>query len=157
MPVPVASAGRGRGWVVAQFALMAAIMAAGFLPPHWPEEAHHTLSVVGAVLAIAGGAFAVWASRTLGRSFTPFPKPVEAGLVTSGPFAVVRHPVYAGGLVLFAGYSLFASVPALALTVVLAVLWAGKLRVEERLLAAAYSEYPGYRERVRRRLIPFVY
>ena len=115
------------------------------------------LSVAGAVLAIAGGAFAVWASRTLGRSFTPFPKPVEAGLVTSGPFAIVRHPVYTGGLVLFAGYSLYASIPALALTVVLAFLWAAKLRVEERLLDAAYNEYSAYRTRVRRRLIPFVY
>jgi protein-S-isoprenylcysteine O-methyltransferase Ste14 len=149
--------GRGTGWVVAQFALMAAIMAAGFVPPDWPEESHHALSVVGAVLAVAGGAFAVWASRTLGRSFSPFPKPVEAGLVMSGPFAVVRHPVYTGGLALFTGYSLFASVPALALTVVLAALWARKLRVEERLLVNAYTEYPAYRERVRWRLIPFVY
>jgi protein-S-isoprenylcysteine O-methyltransferase Ste14 len=150
-------AGRGTGWVLAQFALMPVIMAAGFVPPDWPEESHHALSVVGAALAIAGGAFAVWASRALGRSFTPFPKPVEAGLVTSGPFAVVRHPVYTGGLILFTGYSLYASVPALTLTVVLAVLWAGKARVEERLLTAAYHEYPAYRKRVRWRLIPFVY
>jgi protein-S-isoprenylcysteine O-methyltransferase Ste14 len=149
--------GRGIRWVVAQFALMAAIMAAGFVPPRWPEEAHHVLSVTGAVLAIAGGAFAVWASRALGRSFTPFPKPVGAGLVTGGPFAVVRHPVYTGGLALFTGYSLFTSVPALALTVVLAVLWAAKLRVEERLLADAYNGYPAYREHVRWRLIPFLY
>jgi protein-S-isoprenylcysteine O-methyltransferase Ste14 len=149
--------GRGIGWVVGQFALMAAIMAAGFVPPDWPEEAHQALSAVGAVLAISGGGFAVWASRALGRSFTPFPKPVEAGLVTSGPFVVVRHPVYTGGLVLLTGYSLYASVPALALTVVLAVLWAGKVRVEERLLASVYHEYPAYRERVRWRLIPFVY
>lgn len=149
--------GRGTGWVVAQFVLMAVIVAAGFVPPNWPGEAHDVLTVVGAALAIAGGAFAVWAARTLGRSLTPFPKPVEAGLVTSGPFGVVRHPIYLGGLGLFTGYSLFASIPALALTVVLGILWAGKLRVEERLLADAYNEYPAYRERVRRRLIPFVY
>ena len=158
MPVPVPSAGRGTGWVVAQFALMAAIIAAGFVPPDWPGEAHEVLSGVGAVLAIAGLAFAMWASRALGRSLSPFPKPVEAGLlVTSGPFAVVRHPIYTGGLALFTGYSLFAGVSALALTVVLALLWAGKLRVEERLLTAVYDEYPAYRERVRWRLIPFVY
>jgi protein-S-isoprenylcysteine O-methyltransferase Ste14 len=150
-------AGRGTGWVVAQFALMAAIMAAGFVPPDWPEESHRALSVVGAALAIAGGVLAVWGSRALGRSFTPFPKPVEAGLVTSGPFKVVRNPVYAGGIMLFAGYSLYASVPALALTVVLAVLWAGKARVEERMLTAAYQEYPAYKEHVRWRLIPFVF
>ncbi len=149
--------GRGTGWVVAQFALMAAIIAAGFVPPGWPEDAQRPLSVVAAILAVAGLAFAVWSGRALGRALTPFPRPVVAGLVTSGPFAIVRHPIYLGGLGLFIGYSLFASIPALALTVVLAVLWAGKVRVEERLLTEVYDEYPAYRERVRWRLIPFVY
>ncbi len=148
---------RGTGWVVTQFVLMAAIVATGFVPPDWPEDAQRPLSVVGAILAVAGLAFAVWSGRALGRALTPFPRPVVAGLVTNGPFAIVRHPIYLGGVGLFIGYSLFASVPALALTVVLAVLWAGKLRVEERLLTAVYDEYPAYRERVRWRLIPFVY
>ncbi len=149
--------GKGTGWVVAQFVLIAAIVAAGFVPPDWPAEVHTVLSVTGAALAIVGGSFAVWAARTLGRSLTPFPTPVEAGLVTRGPFAIVRHPMYAGGLAVFIGYSLFASVAALALTVALAFLWARKLRFEERLLVAVYGDYPAYRERVRRRLIPYVY
>ena len=75
------------------------------------------------------------------RSLTPFPKPLGTGLVTSGPFAIVRHPIYTGGLAFFAGYALFASVPALILTAVLGLLWVGKMRVEERLLAAAYDGY----------------
>ncbi len=149
--------GRGTGWVVAQFTLMAAIMVAGFVPPHWPDEGHNAASAVGAVLAVAGAAFAVWASRSLGRSFTPFPKPLVAGLVTEGPFAIVRHPVYTGGIALFLGYSLYASVPALVLTVALAGLWVGKLGVEEGLLTNAYDAYPEYRQRVRWRLLPFVY
>ena len=149
--------GRGTGWVVTQFVLIALVLAAGFVPPDWPEEWHRALSVGGAVLAIAGGAFAVWAARTLGRSLTPFPKPVVGGLATRGPFAVVRHPIYTGGLAFFVGYSLFASIPALALTAVLALLWAAKVSVEERLLTAVYDGYPAYRERVRWRLVPFVY
>ena len=157
MPVPVPSAGRGTGWVVSQFVLMAAIIAAGFVPPDWPADWHQVLSAIGAVLAIVGGAFAVWAGRTLGRSLTPFPKPVVAGLVTRGPFAIVRHPIYTGGLGLFVGYSLFVSVPALVLTGALLGVWAGKIRVEERLLGDVYDEYDAYRRRVRRRLIPFVY
>ena len=136
---------------------MAAIIAAGFLPPEWPAGARHVLTAIGAVLAVAGIAFAVWAARSLGRSLTPFPKPLGTGLVTSGPFAVVRHPIYTGGLAFFGGYALFASVPALILTAVLGVLWVGKMRVEERLLGAAYDGYAEYCLRVRRRLIPFVY
>ena len=106
---------------------------------------------------MAGGAFAVWAGRTLGRSLTPFPRPVEAGLVTEGPFAIVRHPIYTGGLGIFVGYSLFTGLAALALTVVLGALWAAKLRVEERLLAAVYDGYGDYCRRVRWRMIPFLY
>jgi protein-S-isoprenylcysteine O-methyltransferase Ste14 len=109
------------------------------------------------VLAVAGVAFAVWAGRALGRSLTPFPRPVPAGLVTTGPFRLVRHPIYTGGLGLFLGYALFTSVAALVLALGLAVLWAAKLRVEERLLAEVYDGYAAYRRRVRWRLVPLVY
>lgn len=148
---------RGGIWVVAQFVLIGAVIAAGFVPPDWPQGAQRVLLVGGAALALSGGAFAVWAGRTLGRALTPFPKPVEAGLVTRGPFAIVRHPIYTGGIGAFVGYSLLTSVPALALTGILALLWAGKLRVEERLLTDVYDGYPAYQERVRWRLIPFGY
>ena len=144
------------GWVVVQFVLMAAILGAGRLPPYWPDGAHVVLTAVGAVLALAGIAFAVWAARSLGSSLTPFPKPLGTGLVTSGPFAIVRHPIYTGGLAFFSGYALFASVPALVLTALLGLLWVGKLRVEERLLAAAYEGYEAYCLRVRHRLIPLL-
>ncbi len=100
-------AGRGSRWVVTQFALMAAIIVAGFLPPAWPDGAQDPLRAIGAVLAVAGLAFAVWAARSLGSALTPFPKPLGTGLVTRGPFAIVRHPIYTGGLAFFAGYALF--------------------------------------------------
>lgn len=148
---------RGTGWVVAQFMLMTAVIVAGFVPPDWPDDDHRIRTVAAALLVIAGGAFAVWAGRAMGRSLTPFPKPVEEGLVTHGPFAIVRHPIYAGGLGLSLGYALFSSVPALVLTIALGFLWARKSRVEERFLTAVYDGYPAYQERVRRRLIPFLY
>ena len=143
--------------MVAQFVLLAAVIAAGFVPPDWPQGVQRALTLAGAVLAIAGLGFAIWAGRTLGRSLTPFPRPVEAGLVTRGPFAVVRHPIHTGGLGLCVGYSLFAGPTAFALTLALGFLWAGKLRVEERLLAAVYDEYPAYQARVRWRLVPLLY
>ena len=134
-----------------QFILMAAIIAAAVVPPDWPDGVREVLLAIGAVVAIAGAAFAVWAARSLGRSLTPFPKPLGTGLVTNGPFAIVRHPIYTGG------YALFAGVLALVLTAVLGLLWVGKVRVEERLLSAAYDGYAAYCLRVRSRLIPGVY
>ena len=103
-------------------------------------------------------AFAVWAARSLGSSLTPFPKPLGTGLVTSGPFAIVRHPIYTGGLAFFGGYALFASVPALVLTALLGPPVGREDRASRSGCSrAAYDGYAAYCLRVRRRLIPFVY
>jgi protein-S-isoprenylcysteine O-methyltransferase Ste14 len=147
---------RGTGWVVAQFALMAAALLARLVPPRWPSSLQPALGLAGLVLGVAGLALAVWAARTLGRALTPFPKPVPAGLVTHGPFAVVRHPIYTGGLALFAGYALWAGPVSLALAACLGLLWIGKTSVEERHLERVYPGYEAYRRRVRWRLVPFV-
>ena len=150
--------GRGGGWVWLQFAVMAAVLTVGFLPPNWPHGVHRALSAVGIVLAVAGGAIVVWASRLLGRGFTPYPRPVASGeLVERGPFKVVRHPVYAGGLLFFSGFSLYAGVPALVGTIALGVVWALKARVEEGFLRERYGGYVEYTRRVRSRLVPFLY
>ena len=100
----------------------------------------------------------MWASRLLGRGFTPYPRPLTTGeLVERGPYRVVRHPVYSAGLLLFTGYSLHAGVLSLAATVVLGVVWALKTRVEEGFLRERYTGYAAYASRVRFRLVPFVY
>ena len=141
-----------------QFAVMGAVIALGFVPPRWPQDVHAVLSAAGAVLAVSGGGIAVWSSRLLGRGFTPYPKPLPASeLVGAGPYRVVRHPVYAGGLLFFVGYSLYASAPALAATGGLGVVWALKVRVEERFLRERYPEYRGYAAQVKSRLVPFIY
>jgi protein-S-isoprenylcysteine O-methyltransferase Ste14 len=150
--------GRGGGWVGLQFAVMAVLLGAGFLPPDWPHDAQRTLSAVGLVLAVAGGGLAVWASRLLGRGFTPYPRPrAEGELVDRGPYRVVRHPVYSAGLLFFTGYSLHAGVLALIVTVALGVVWALKARVEEEFLSDRYSGYAEYASRVGYRFVPFVY
>src|SRR3990172_5726843 len=129
-PRPPSLGPRGGGWVAIQFVLMAAIVGAGFLEPRWPEAARDVLRAAGAVLVVAGGAFAVAAGRALGSSLTPFPRPsTRGGLVEAGPYRLVRHPIYGAALLVFAGFSLFARVPALALTAGLPARWAPKARV----------------------------
>ncbi len=154
----MSASGRGGGWVWLQFAVLAALLGAGFLPPEWPHGAQRILSAVGLVLAVAGGGIAVWASRLLGRGFTPYPRPLASGeLIDRGPYRVVRHPVYSAGLVFFTGYSLLTGVLALVFTVALGVVWALKARVEEGFLRERYPGYTAYASRVCFRLIPFVY
>jgi len=147
---------RGGGWVVLQFVLMAGIVAAGVIGPDWP--ARWLLLVVGILVAVAGAAVAVSAGRAHQGSLTPFPRPNPgAAIIESGPYRVVRHPIYAGGILSFGGISLALSPAALAVTGVLAIVWALKAQVEETFLRAADPGYVAYTERTRFRLIPFVY
>jgi protein-S-isoprenylcysteine O-methyltransferase Ste14 len=130
----------------------------GFLPPAWPAAVARLLDVVGVVLVLGGAVLAVWAARTLGRSLTPYPAPaVHATLVDGGPYGCVRHPIYAAALACFCGFALLMSPFALALTVLLGIVWALKATVEERFLRARFSGYDEYAERVRHRLVPRVY
>jgi protein-S-isoprenylcysteine O-methyltransferase Ste14 len=106
------------------------------------------ITPLGWIVAAAGAILVVWAGRTMGSSFTPFPRPRrDAELVERGPFRLVRHPVYVGGILFFAGLSLVFSVYALALTGVLAVFWIAKARREERYLVERFPGYADYQRR----------
>jgi protein-S-isoprenylcysteine O-methyltransferase Ste14 len=147
-------AGRGASWVVAQSVVIVAAIVLIRVSSR-PDSA--LLRVGGLVIALGGLLLFGWAYRTMGRSFTPFPRPPASGeLVVSGPFRLVRHPVYGGLLLVLTGASLAIGLAGLAGTAVLAVLWWRKSLYEERLLVERYPEYPSYRARVRRRFLPFV-
>jgi protein-S-isoprenylcysteine O-methyltransferase Ste14 len=149
---------RGGGWVALQFALLATILVVGLVAPGWPDAARWWLKGAGVLLVFAGAFVIVQAARALGSGLTPFPKPAEEGqLVDDGPYAVVRHPVYTGGILFAAGISLALSPWALVPAAVLAVVWALKARVEERFLAERYPGYAEYCARTRYRLVPYVY
>ena len=146
---------RGGRWVVAQFILMVLVLAAGWLPPGWPDAAEWVLPAVGAVASLLGALVVVWAWRTLDRAATPYPRPREGGrLIETGPYAYVRHPIYSAGLLFFLGYALATSPAALVPLVALAVFWRNKAALEEELLAQRYPEYGEYRERVRGTFVP---
>jgi protein-S-isoprenylcysteine O-methyltransferase Ste14 len=146
---------KGGWWVVAQGLLLAALLAAWVL---WGEGWGVVALAGGAVLTGAGGALAAGGFLALGRSVSPFPEPLAgAVLVERGAYRLARHPIYGGMVLGAAGVSLAdGNWPGLALTLLLAALFLGKSGFEERRLAAHFSGYGAYRERVRRRLIPWV-
>ena len=136
---------------------MAATIGLGFLPPEWPDSIDRPLDWAGAVCAILGANLLYLSARALGRSLTPFPRPREGGeLVTSGPYRLARHPIYGGGILFFLGWALFSAPLAFLGVAALAALWVGKSRLEERLLAARYPDYDGYRRETPRRFVPFI-
>jgi protein-S-isoprenylcysteine O-methyltransferase Ste14 len=111
---------------------------------------------LGAPLIAAGVAMAAWGVRSLGRSLTPGTEPLPgAPLVTSGAYAHSRHPIYAGIVLLLAGYTLAWSNWTLALVVgVVALKYFGaKAKVEERWLVRRYGLYESYMRQVPRRVL----
>jgi protein-S-isoprenylcysteine O-methyltransferase Ste14 len=113
------------------------------------------LDLTCALLIFLGHILAVYALAWLGRSFSIMAE--ARRLVTDGPYALVRHPLY-----------IAEAIAAIGLFVQYASLWTGLLVLchfafqlqrmgnEERILAATFPQYGAYATRTRR-LIPGVY
>jgi protein-S-isoprenylcysteine O-methyltransferase Ste14 len=116
-------------------------------------------NLIGLGLTVAGLGVAIWARVTLGRNWSgsvTFKENHE--LVVRGPYAMVRHPIYTGMLLMFLGTALavgtlggLVAVPLLFLS-----FWI-KYRQEETLMIEHFGDqYRSYRVRVRA-LIPFLF
>lgn len=117
-----------------------------------------TVFWLGAAITLAGLLFTVWARLHLGANWSATVTiKRDHELVSSGPYAYVRHPIYSGLLLAFVGSALGRG----ELRGLVAVLIAGlafwhKLKIEERWLCQQFGEdYDAYRRRVAA-LIPFV-
>jgi protein-S-isoprenylcysteine O-methyltransferase Ste14 len=114
---------------------------------------------IGAVLVVVGLLFTVWAREHLGRNWSDVVTiKVDHELVTSGPYRVVRHPIYTGLLVAFLGQALARGEWRGLLAVALA-LWAfwRKSQVEERLMREQFgTAYEEYSQRVAA-LVPLIF
>jgi protein-S-isoprenylcysteine O-methyltransferase Ste14 len=115
---------------------------------------------VGMVLLAAGVTVRLWSFWTLGHYFTFTVKvSPDQPVVTAGPYRVLRHPGYAGGMLAMIGFGvLYGNWVSFAVIVVLwpvIIIW--RIRVEERaLLAALGDKYRGYAAH-HKRLIPLVW
>ncbi len=115
------------------------------------------LHVVGALIFLSGLGVAVWARMYLGRNWgMPMTQKDEPELVTSGPYHLVRHPIYTGILMAMLGTSLVTNIYWLIAVGVTGAYFVYSARVEERLLTASFpTTYPSYRAKTKM-LIPFV-
>lgn len=105
-------------------------------------------------LQIAAALLMLWARVTFGmRSFHADARPTAGGLVTTGPYRYVRHPIYAAiGFFLWAGVLANLSPLAVAFGIVATVGLLVRIRCEETLVTALYPEYHDYSARTKRLL-----
>jgi protein-S-isoprenylcysteine O-methyltransferase Ste14 len=147
---------RGAGGRFADTAAVAGTVVVLLGIAHAPRTVEDLLAIATAeVLMTIGLVVMVIGLMSLGRSFGIMPR--ARGLVQTGLYRWVRHPIYLGELLVFAGIMILAISPlTLAIYGVFAALQAYRLLMEERTLGEAYPAYMEYRARTAR-LLPGVY
>jgi protein-S-isoprenylcysteine O-methyltransferase Ste14 len=119
------------------------------------QECSYVVYLVSLLLIIAGTGLAICAVLVLGRSISLLPE--ARRLVTKGPYALVRHPLYLGELVALAGAALqYYSTSALLLLGLVGIFQLQRMKYEELVLFQFFPEYRDYMERTSR-LVPGVY
>jgi protein-S-isoprenylcysteine O-methyltransferase Ste14 len=114
-----------------------------------PQTLSLPWQTVAAALVFAGGLGSAIVLVRLGKAFSIMPE--ARNLVTGGPYAYARHPLYAMEFLTLAGTAIqFAQPWAALLALGVTVFQVLRTIFEERVLVAAYPEYAGYRARVKR-------
>ena len=113
---------------------------------------------IGLVLFALGLGFAIWARLHIGRNWGgPMTRKDEPELVTSGPYRLVRHPIYSGILVAGLGTALALSWLWLPIFGLAGLYFIYSATVEERYLSEQFPDsYPAYK-RSTKMLVPFVF
>jgi protein-S-isoprenylcysteine O-methyltransferase Ste14 len=143
--------------------IYAIAMAPAAILTFWPATAIFPLNyplyqsnTVGLILVFAGAAFAGLARLALGANWSARARiRAQHTLSTSGPYRIVRHPIYSGLLLLFLGTAVILGEARGYIAFVIAFLtWFFKSRTEDRLLAERFGpDFTAYRRRTKA-LIP---
>ncbi|HXY89159.1 MAG TPA: isoprenylcysteine carboxylmethyltransferase family protein [Xanthobacteraceae bacterium] len=130
----------------------------GLGAPVTPRNA--VLGMIGLALDLAGVAFAIWARLTLGSNWSGMVMTTKEGheLVQTGPYAIVRHPIYAGFLLAMLGTALTIGTTASYLGFVASlVAFMIRVMIEDRLMRDHFGKaHEAYQQRTKR-LIPYVW
>jgi len=117
-----------------------------------------TAQPIAIALQVIAVALLIWARITFGlRSFHAAANPTAGGLVTTGPYRFIRHPIYTAACLFgWAGILVHFSPASVAFGVLLFIGSMARMLSEERLVKQRYPEYLDY-SKVTKRMIPHVF
>lgn len=141
--------------IVFVVAMLGWLVAMGLDRRHLASHMNVAWQVLGLVLFLASTLFTLWVFRE--NSFAAPVVKLQAAqrVISTGPYAYVRHPMYSGMILFFASVPLIlGSTWGLAIAPLFLVLLAVRIRIEERTLIAGLPGYADYAARVRYRLLP---
>lgn len=112
---------------------------------------------VGAGFCVLGAGIAIWARVHLGKNWgMPMSRKANPQLVTSGPYAYVRHPIYSGIILAVLGSAIGNSVLWVIPLILLGSYFVYSAQQEEKLMGALFPDtYSAYVKRTKA-LIPFI-
>jgi len=132
----------GGSFLVIVFAQLAASY-----QPEWFEPSMTPLAAPAMLLWLGGSLWTAYSVWHLRHAFSI--EPAARRLVSSGPYAFARHPVYTGYVAQYLGMLvMFPTIPFALVLLVWSLLMLDRIRQEETVLADAFPEYESYRHRV---------
>ena len=151
----------GEWFVVAQIVLIVVVFfgprtRAGW--PTWISPFTWLGSIGGGAMLLMGILLFITAIFRLGPNLTAVPYPKEHGtLVETGPYRLVRHPIYCGVILIALGWAfVIHGWLTIGYAIIMLLFFDIKSRREEEWLKEKFSGYGAYQKRVRK-LIPFIY
>lgn len=115
----------------------------------------HSMAIFSSAVVLAGTAASILSVYWLGRSFSIFPQ--ARGLVTEGPYRIIRHPLYLAELCVVLGRIWDLNQPWPFVVMLAAIgIQISRMHFEERILLEEFPSYMDYKNRTAR-LIPGLY
>ena len=124
---------------------------------HYDVNRDATRAAVGIVLFAFGLGLAIWARMNIGRNWgMPMTQSSDPELVTTGPYRLVRHPIYSGLLLALIGTAVALSWLWLIAAALAAGYFSYSAIVEERFLASEFGDAFVRYKRSTKMLVPYI-